>query len=187
MREYLRRLPREDRKVTNYKVSTIVLRLYPPVPFNARYSLKPTTLPYGGGKDGSAPISLVKGARVIYSVFALHRRKDIYGDDADDFRPERWGQEELRKVGWGWLPFNGGARVCLGRKLFPPTQLVPWGIAFLTDTAEQMALTHASYFVTRMLQSYSDIVPQNIEEARDIKYVTTAVMACGRGVPVKLR
>lgn len=103
-------------KVTHTSL-TIVLRLFPPVPFNARYALKPTTLPYGGGKDGSAPISLVKRERVVYSVFVLHRRKDIYGPDADEFRPERWGEEDLRKVGWGFLPFNGGARVCLGRML----------------------------------------------------------------------
>lgn len=47
----------------------------------------------------------------------MHRRKDIYGDDADEFRPERWEDDALRDVGWGYLPFNRGPRICLGREL----------------------------------------------------------------------
>jgi cytochrome P450 len=37
--------------------------------------------------------------------------------DAADFRPERWENVFEKKVGWGYLPFNGGPRICLGRKL----------------------------------------------------------------------
>ena len=43
----------------------------------------------------------------------MHRRKDYYGEDADEFKPERW--EKLRP-GWEYLPFNGGPRICLGRE-----------------------------------------------------------------------
>jgi hypothetical protein len=43
----------------------------------------------------------------------MHRRKDLYGDDAEEFIPERW--EHLRPT-WEYLPFNGGPRICLGRK-----------------------------------------------------------------------
>jgi cytochrome P450 len=57
-----------------------------------------TILPRGGGADGKAPVLVPKGCMVIYTVFALHRRKDLWGDDADDFRPERW--EMGRKFAW---------------------------------------------------------------------------------------
>ncbi len=98
-----------------------VLRLYPSVPINSRAAVKTTTLPTGGGPDSKCPILVKKGAAVGYCVYAMHRRKDLYGSDAEAFRPERWDPNEdnevsLKNIGWGYLPFNGGPRVCLGRK-----------------------------------------------------------------------
>lgn len=102
-------------KVAGYLRSGLqVLRLYPLVPSNFRYANKNTTLPLGGGPDGLSPIFIEKGERCVYSVYAAHRRKDIYGEDADAFRPERWGEGKSR--GWDFLPFNGGPRICIGRK-----------------------------------------------------------------------
>lgn len=43
----------------------------------------------------------------------MHRREDIFGDEPEEFRPERW--DGLRP-GYAFLPFNGGPRICLGRK-----------------------------------------------------------------------
>ena len=45
----------------------------------------------------------------------MQRRTDLYGADSLTFRPERWDEPELEKIGWGYLPFNGGPRVCLGK------------------------------------------------------------------------
>jgi len=88
------------------------LRLYSVVPVNSRVATKDTTIPVGGGPDGKSPIFVRKGQPVDYSVHVMHRRKDLWGPDADEFRPERWVG---RKVGWEYLPFNGGPRICLGR------------------------------------------------------------------------
>lgn len=84
------------------------LRLYPVVPLNARRSSKDTTLPRGGGPDGQSPVFIKKGTGVGYSVFVMQRNKQIWGEDADEFKPERWAG---RKPGWEFLPFNGGPRV----------------------------------------------------------------------------
>lgn len=54
---------------------------------------------------------------VAYSVYHMQRREDLYGPDALAFRPERWDGPELAGIGWGYLPFNGGPRVCLGSEL----------------------------------------------------------------------
>ena len=87
-----------------------------------RQALKSTVLPVGGGLNGRSPIFVRKGEAVGYCVYAMHRRKDLYGEDADEFRPSRWDENpvygpDLSNIGWGFLPFNGGPRICLGRKL----------------------------------------------------------------------
>ena len=88
------------------------LRLYPSVPFNQRHALKDTCIPVGGGPDGTKPVYVKKGVNVDYSVYMIHRRKDLWGEDADEFRPERW---DGRRTGWEYLPFNGGPRICIGQ------------------------------------------------------------------------
>jgi cytochrome P450 len=90
------------------------LRLFSVVPFNSRVASRDTVLPVGGGPDGTEPIAVKKGYLVSYCPYLMHRRKDIWGEDADEFRPERWIE---RKSGWEFIPFNGGPRICIGRML----------------------------------------------------------------------
>ncbi|RAK90517.1 cytochrome P450 [Aspergillus costaricaensis CBS 115574] len=90
------------------------LRLFPPVPLNARVAYHDTTIPVGGGLDGRSPVFIPKGQMVVYSVWCLHRRPDIWGADAETFQPERW--EEYNPPAWDFVPFNGGPRACLGQQ-----------------------------------------------------------------------
>ncbi|KAL1304470.1 hypothetical protein AAFC00_003462 [Neodothiora populina] len=119
-----------------------VLRLYPSVPVNSRSALRTTTLPRGGGPNGTSPILIRKGEAVGYCAYAMHRRKDLYGADADSFRPERWDVTETenlgRKAGWGYIPFNGGPRTCLG---------------------QDFALLEASLAIVRIVQKFETIWP----------------------------
>ena len=93
------------------------LRLYPVVPANTREATEDTTLPLGGGPDGTAPILVKKGGLVAWSVYAMHRRQDYYGEDAEEFRPERWlddaatGKKGLRP-GWEYLPVSQSDVLC---------------------------------------------------------------------------
>lgn len=81
------------------------LRLFPVVPLNGRTALhRDTTLPTGGGPDGDKPVFVPMRMEIQYCVHALHRRKDIWGDDTEEFRPGRW---KGRKTGWEYIPFNG--------------------------------------------------------------------------------
>ena len=89
------------------------LRLYPVVPGNMRQAVRDTTLPRGGGEDGNSPVFIPKNSLVDYSVHVMHRMKKYWGEDADEFKPERGIG---RKPGWEYLPFNGGPRICLGRE-----------------------------------------------------------------------
>ncbi|KAE8153286.1 cytochrome P450 [Aspergillus avenaceus] len=90
------------------------LRLFTPVPINARVARHDTTLPMGGGPDGRSLVFIPKGQTVLYSVWCLHRRPDIWGADSESFRPERWA--ERKQTAWEFLPFNGGPRACLGQQ-----------------------------------------------------------------------
>lgn len=94
------------------------LRLFPPVPVNVRKATTNTYLPRGGGPSGRSPMLVEKGNLFLYSVFSMHRRKDLWGQDADEFKPERW---EGRQPGPEFLPFNSGPRICVGRKSIPAT------------------------------------------------------------------
>lgn len=46
-----------------------------------------------------APIFIPKGGLVSWNLWALHRRKDYFGEDAEEFRPERWLDEEGEEGG----------------------------------------------------------------------------------------
>ena len=58
------------------------------------------------------------GTQVTVYSWSLHRNKDIFGEDAEQFRPERWLEEkksqELHRY---FFSFGCGARSCLGRHL----------------------------------------------------------------------
>ncbi|KAK2616900.1 hypothetical protein QQS21_000278 [Conoideocrella luteorostrata] len=85
------------------------LRMYPPVPLNTRVAKRDTVLPRGGGKDGMSPIFIRAGQLIVYQVFSMHRREDIWGSDAHQFCPERW---EKARPTFEYLPFNAGQRIC---------------------------------------------------------------------------
>ncbi|KAF4776026.1 cytochrome P450 [Colletotrichum scovillei] len=51
------------------------------------------------------------GATIIHSQWAITRDKEVYGADCDDFRPERWIEnEDLPRTAFGY-----GRRLCPGR------------------------------------------------------------------------
>lgn len=77
-------------------------------------------MPRGGGKHAQEPVLLRKGTTVLLSLFSMHRRQDIYGEDTNEFRPERWRN---LSPGWAFLPFSAGPRVCLGREFLDISQL----------------------------------------------------------------
>ncbi|KAL3423419.1 cytochrome P450 [Phlyctema vagabunda] len=149
----------KDCKYLRY-VNDESLRLYPVVPVNGRYANKDTTLPCGGGKDGNSPVFVPKGSTCDYSVHVMHRRKDIWGPDADEFKPERW---EGKRVGWEYLPFNGGPRICIG---------------------QQFALTEASYVTVRLLQRFDKL--ESLENDAVVRHNLTLTNCIANGVNVRL-
>jgi len=124
---YLQNILKESPSPTSPSPSSTnrhaALRLYPSVPVNTRTATRTTVLPTGGGPDRASSVLIPKGSAVAFCVYAMHRRPDLFGMDAEVFRPERWDegmplQENTVNAKWGYLPFHGGPRVCLGSKSF---------------------------------------------------------------------
>ncbi|TVY60872.1 Cytochrome P450 52A13, partial [Lachnellula suecica] len=136
------------------------LRLYPLVPLNGRQAVKDTFLPTGGGPDGKQPVAVRKGEVVGYSAYVMQRRKDIWGEDADEFRPGRW---EGRKLGWEFIAFSGGPRICLG---------------------QQYALNEASFVIVKFLQRFDGM--EAVDMTGPLKKGLSLTLSPGDGVKVRM-
>lgn len=77
------------------------LRLYPSGWIGSRRTARPVD--FGG-------THLPRGTLALYSPYLSGRDPDLW-DAAEAFRPQRW---ESSPPAWSYLPFGGGARLCLG-------------------------------------------------------------------------
>jgi len=83
------------------------LRLLPPaVPINSKLVTRDTVLPNGA--------RVKKGDNIAYSPYIVHRLKEYWGDDCEEFRPSRWENPDLIKHPYQFVPFQKGPRICLG-------------------------------------------------------------------------
>lgn len=58
--------------------------------------------------------TLEKGTAVMPDIFTLHRNKEVWGPDADQFRPERWLDSNVPIN--HFYAFGGGPRICIGQR-----------------------------------------------------------------------
>ncbi|TIC90437.1 Cytochrome P450 52E2 [Colletotrichum higginsianum] len=153
----------EEMKYLKWVVAE-TLRLFPPIANNGRMAVRDTVFPVGGGPDGQSPLLVTKGTSVLFSTYVMQRRTDLWGPDAEDFKPERWSPESERKGrhGWEYLPFLGGPRVCPGQKF---------------------ALTQTSHVLARLAKAFERIENMDPTEWRE---QWTLSVAPKDGVKVKM-
>ncbi|KAM3346929.1 hypothetical protein ACQJBY_021113 [Aegilops geniculata] len=90
---------------------TETLRLYPAVPTDVKCCFSDDTLP-----DGHA---VRRGDMVNYQPYAMGRMKFLWGDDAEEFRPERWLDDDgvfVPESPYKFTAFQAGPRICLGKE-----------------------------------------------------------------------
>ncbi|KAF9533661.1 cytochrome P450 [Crepidotus variabilis] len=105
-----------------------LLRLYPPVPAIARMAREDTILPLSKpltGVDGKLmhEIYVPKTTKILLNIFNCNRNPDLWGPDANQFKPERWSDlpdsitaARVPGVYSNLMTFEGGARSCIGFK-----------------------------------------------------------------------
>lgn len=118
-----------------------------------RVALRDVVLPRGGGEDGLSPIFVPRGSPVVLGTWCMNHSTEIWGDDVESFRPDRFVGRENRsegrtpsqartptaekpRVGKEFLPFYGGPRIC---------------------PAQQQAMVQATYVLVRLAQTYEKI------------------------------
>ncbi|CAI9278054.1 unnamed protein product [Lactuca saligna] len=90
---------------------TETLRLFPAVPVDAKICASDDVLPDG--------YNVNKGDLVAYQPYAMGRMKFLWGEDAQQFKPERWIDENgcfRPESPFKFTAFQAGQRICLGRE-----------------------------------------------------------------------
>ncbi|KAI0800178.1 cytochrome P450 [Fomes fomentarius] len=158
-----------------------ILRFYPAVPHTYRQSLHDDVLPLSKPivtRSGKTihEIPIRAGLRLILSVCAYNREKDVFGEDAQTFNPDRWLDPSLKgkrssSVGVyaNLVTFAGGVRACIGWR-FAIYELQ----AFLTE------------LVSNFVFELSDDVPR-IRKTSAIVMVPTLDGELEKGVQLPLR
>ncbi|MQM04667.1 hypothetical protein Taro_037473 [Colocasia esculenta] len=104
--------PPDVHNLSHLKIVTMLLnevqRLYPPVGSLYRHVRQRVKL---GG------ITIPRGVDVVAPVIYIHHDREIWGEDADEFNPERFSQgiSKAGKEHNAFFPFGWGPRGCLGQ------------------------------------------------------------------------
>ncbi|GMF24436.1 unnamed protein product [Phytophthora lilii] len=89
------------------------LRLHPPVPMIPKHVVEDTTL-----SDGTF---VKRNSLIVLAPYAMARMKEVWGPDAEEFKPERWVDPATGKLlnvsAYKFASFNAGPRMCLGMNL----------------------------------------------------------------------
>ncbi|CEQ41993.1 SPOSA6832_03754 [Sporobolomyces salmonicolor] len=142
-------------------VAREVLRLESPVTATVRHAARADLIPLSKPlRSASSPTKTIShipvepGQVIFIPIAAVNRSKEVFGDDADEFRPERWleGEREIEGGVGVWahiLSFLAGPRSCIGYKFAILSVLID-AFAFALRDAD-MGVERRSQIVTRPL------------------------------------
>jgi len=128
-------------------------------------------IPQGPNPDNLPPIKVYKGEQVAWSDWTMNRLKPVYGEDAEEYNPQRFLEVDeagsLRYVQpnqWKFHVFNGGARLCLGMNLaffeavafsaavlpryefeWTKDQEAQWPLEYVSSLCSQFSITEAAH------------------------------------------
>ncbi|RXI08519.1 hypothetical protein DVH24_022663 [Malus domestica] len=125
---------------------TETLRLYPSVPLNAKICSSDDTWPDG--------FSVKKGDMVGYHAYSMGRMKYLWGDDAEEFRPERWLNKDgifQHESPFKFTAFSAGPRICVGKDIAHRETMIFSAVllgSFIFKLSEENKVAHYTTKVT---------------------------------------
>lgn len=124
-------------------------RLLPSVPMVLRETLEDFEIEPG--------LVIPKDVNLIMNFYALHRRKDIWGEDSDKFDPERFTQENSRnRHPFAFLPFSSGSRICIAYKY---------------------SMISLKITMIKLIQNYKFSTPMKLEDLRFKSYISLKLIS----------
>lgn len=132
------------------------MRLNPSAP-----SLFPRLVPKGGMELFGKYVP--EGTELTCNPWLVHRDENIYGADAEVFRPERWLDEERARVYNRYnMVFGYGARQCLGRD-FAYMELYKAPLQFFRTFRTKLLNEKPGKYIVKGGVSYFEDMWMNIE------------------------
>lgn len=111
--EFTEKITEEAIEKMQYLHATLTetLRLFPAVPVDGKNANEEDALPVDG-------LKVRKGDGISYMPYAMARMTYIWGDDAEEFRPQRWLQNGVfqPESPFKFTAFQAGPRICLGKE-----------------------------------------------------------------------
>ncbi|OAG04252.1 cytochrome P450 [Paraphaeosphaeria sporulosa] len=123
------------------------LRLRPVFPQTGRFAVRDTVLPSGGGPNHDQPLPVPAGTFAISNSWGVHVSKEIYGPDADEWKPSRWNK--FKPGSKEFLAFGAGPRSCLGK---------------------DKALAEAAYLLARLVKRFESLESRTPEWKPDASF-----------------
>ncbi|KAF3436192.1 hypothetical protein FNV43_RR23284 [Rhamnella rubrinervis] len=131
------------------------MRLYPPVPADTKEAAIDDVLPEG--------TVVRKGDKVTYHPYAMGRLETLWGNDWEEYTPERWLEMEDESNKWRFVGrdtytypvFQAGPRICLGKEMaFLQMKRVVAGVLrrfrVVPEMAEGVEPEFISYITSKM-------------------------------------
>ncbi|KAI3550425.1 hypothetical protein CABS03_05602 [Colletotrichum abscissum] len=108
-----------------------------------------------------------EGCVVGVNTWVLHRNKDVFGADADEYRPDRWfsqDKEHISLMESNWIPFGVGSRTCIGKNisLLEINKLVPILVKTFDFTpVEPERIRHENYWLVKQVDMLCKVSPRS--------------------------
>ncbi|KAG5666300.1 hypothetical protein PVAND_017851 [Polypedilum vanderplanki] len=105
-----------------------------------------------------------KNTTIAIPIYFLHRNENIWGKDANEFKPERFEANKIDKIhSYSFVPFSGGKRMCIGYKY---------------------AMTFMKIFIVNFFKEFEIETSLKYEEM-DVKVLPTITVT--QGFPIKIK